>query len=142
MQLVTVIVDVVKIVSMDPPPCVSVTGQVVTVVYVVRVSVPFGCGDGVTVEDEEDNELEVEADSELEMEEDSELVEGLPVPIIVGIVDVEALSVEWDVELEPQAAAEPARTATKNNDEACMLEILKWIGFSERGVSTTQRNNR
>lgn len=31
-QLVTVIVDVVKTVSMDPPPCVSVTGQVVTVV--------------------------------------------------------------------------------------------------------------
>lgn len=122
MQLVTVMVDVVKTVSMDPPPCVSVTGQVVTVVYVVRVSVPFGGGDGVPVDDEDDNES-VDEDT-------SELVEVVPVPIIgmdelevVAIVDVVALLIERDVELVPHAVAEPARTAATNINEACILEI-------------------
>ena len=99
-QLVTVIVDVVKTVSMAPPPWVSVTGQVVTVVYVVRVSVPFGDADGAPVENEDDRELEDE--------EDSEVVEGLPVPVIeiddlevMGIVDVPTPPVERDVVLEP-----------------------------------------
>lgn len=93
MQLVTVIVDVVNTVSMDPPPYVSVTGQVVTVVYVVRVSVSFGGGDGVPVEDEDDSDL-VKADT-------GELVERTPVPIVgtdklesVARVNVVALSME------------------------------------------------
>ena len=127
-QLVTVIVDVVKTVSMDPPPRVSVTGQVVTVVYVVRVSVPFGGADGAPVEDGDDRELKDE--------EGSEVVEGLPVPVnemddleVIGIVDVPTTPVERDVVLEPHesfwlAAAEPARTAAKNINEACILEVL------------------
>lgn len=93
MQLVTVIVEVVNTVSMDPPPCVSVTGHVVTVVYVVRVSVSFGGGNGVPMEDEDDSDL-VKADT-------GELVERMPVPIVgtdklevVSMVGVVALSVE------------------------------------------------
>lgn len=127
MQLVTVIVDVVNTVSMDPPPYVSVTGQVVTVVYVVRVSVSFGGGDGVPMEDEDDSDL-VKADT-------GELVGRMPVPTagtdklqVVPVFDVVALSVEWDVELEPHesfcvAVAEPTRTAVININEACILEM-------------------
>lgn len=93
----------------------------------VRVSVTFGRGDGVPVEDEEE--------SDLVMEDTGELVERVPVPNIgmdkleaVAMVDVVAPLVEWDVELEPQesfcvAVAEPARTAAKKINDACILEI-------------------
>ena len=133
-QLVTVIVDVVKVVSMDPPPCVRVTGQVVTVVYVVRVSVAFGDADGAPVGAEDDSDLLDKEDSELVDDEDSERVEELPVPImgidVVDVVDVAAPVVEMYVEFRLDeafcvATAEPAKTAAKKNNEACMLEIVK-----------------
>lgn len=93
----------------------------------VRVSVTFGGGDGVTVEDEED--------SDSVMKDTGKLVGKVPVPDIamdklevVAMDDVVAPLVEWDVELEAHesfcvAVAEPARTAVKNINQACILEM-------------------
>ena len=134
-QLVTVIVDVVNIVSMEPLPSVSVTGHVVTVVYVVKVSVPLEVGDGALVPDDGDNDREGDFPT---------VVIGVGVVEARGTVGRAAPLVEREVELEPHgswyvAAAQPKIDAARNINEACIVEMISWKGHSECEIDSKRQ---
>ena len=137
-QLVTVMVDVVNIVLMEPLPSVSVTGHVVTVVYVVKVSVPLEDGDGALVQDDGDNDREGDFPT---------VIIGVGVVEGRGTVGRAAPLMEREVELEPHgswcvAAAQPKSAAAKSINEACIVEMISWKEHSECEVDSIWRSDR